>query len=155
MVSSMTDITGSKAFKPNTALKPFQALVGEWILTGSHPYLPETELHGHATIEWIQGGAFLMVRSELDHPKIPDGIEIFGSDDKAGTYHMLHFDERGVSRKYEVSITENELKWWRDDSEFSQRFTMEIHVDKLVSYGEMSRDGSDWEQDLSLTYQKL
>lgn len=151
----MTDKIGSKAVKPNPALKPFEVLVGEWQTMGSHPYMPNTELKGRATFEWIYGGAFLMVRAEIDHPKFPDGIEIFGSDDKAGTYYMLHFDERGISRKYDVSITKNQLKWWRNDSDFSQRFTMEIQKDRLVSYGEMSRDGGEWEKDLSLTYKRL
>lgn len=96
-----------------------------------------------------------MLRAEIDHPEFPDGIEIFGSDDKAGTYYMLHFDERGVSRKYDVSITENQLKWWRDDPDFSQRFTMDIQPDRLVSRGEMSRQGGSWEEDLSMTYEKL
>jgi hypothetical protein len=148
----MTDIIGAKALKPNPALKLFEPLLGEWQATGSHPYFPDAELHGRATCEWIEGGAFLLIRSEIDHPEFPDGIEIFGSDDKAGTYYMLHFDERGTSRKYDVSITENQLKWWRDDAEFSQRFTMDITKDKLVTTGEMSRNGGEWEQDLSLTY---
>jgi hypothetical protein len=151
----MTDFIGSKAIKPNPALKPFELLVGEWHTVGSHPYLHDKELHGRVVFEWIEGGAFLMMRSEIDHPKIPDGIEIFGSDDKAGTYYMLHFDERGISRKYDVSITNNQLKWWRDDSDFSQRFTMDIQKDRLVSYGEMSREGGEWEKDLSLTYNKI
>jgi hypothetical protein len=151
----MVNEIGGKAIKPNPALEPFKQLVGEWQIVGSHPYIPDTELHGRATVEWTFGGAFLLMRSELDHPEIPDGIEIFGSDDKAGTYYMLHFDERGVSRKYDVSITENQLKWWRDDPEFSQRFTMDIAKDRLVSYGEMSRAGGEWEQDLSLTYRRI
>jgi hypothetical protein len=152
---SMTDVIGSKAIKRNPALKLFELLVGEWQIVGSHPYIPDMELHGRATFEWIEGGAFLMLRLEIDHPKIPDGVEIFGSDDEAGAYFMLHFDERGISRKYDVSITKNQLKWWRDSSDFSQRFTMDIQKDRLVSYGEMSRDGGEWEKDLSLTYKKL
>jgi hypothetical protein len=148
----MPNATGSKAIKPNPAFKPFEPLVGEWQTIGSHPYLGDQELHGRAVVEWIEGGAFLRIRSEVDHPEIPDGIEIIGSDDKAGTYYMLHFDERGISRKYDVSITDSQLKWWRDDAEFSQRFTMDIRPGKLVSSGEMSRAGGEWEQDLSLTY---
>jgi hypothetical protein len=68
---------------------------------------------------------------------------------------MIYFDERGVSRKHDVSITENQLKWWREDPHFSQRYTMDISKDKLVSYGEMSRDGGEWEKDLSLAHKKL
>jgi hypothetical protein len=133
----MANRIGAKAIKPNPALEPFTQLIGTWRIVGSHPYIADTELHGRVTVEWIEGGAFLLMRSELDHPDIPDGIEIFGSDDKAETYYMLHFDERGVSRKYDVSIAENQLKWWRNDLEFSQRFTMDIEKDRLVSYGEM------------------
>jgi hypothetical protein len=145
----------NKALIPNPALKPFEVLVGEWRTVGSHPYIPGVELHGQATFEWIEGGAFLIMRTEIDHPEIPDGIEIFGSDDKAGTFHMFHFDERGISRKYDVSISETQLRWWRNDADFSQRFTMDLEKDKLASSGEMSRDGGEWEKDLSLTYQKL
>lgn len=146
---------GAKACKPNPALKLFEPLVGEWRASGTHPYLPGVELQGRAVFEWIEGGAFLMLRAELHHPEFPDGIEIFGSDDQAGTFYMLHFDERGVSRRYDVAITEKQLKWWRTDPDFSQRFTMDIATDTLQSYGEMSRRGGAWEKDLALTYKKL
>jgi hypothetical protein len=151
----MSKKIGVKALIPNPALKLFEVLIGEWQTTGTHPYLPDTELHGRATVEWIYGGAFLMLHAEIDHPEFPTGIEIIGSDDKAGTYYMLHFDERGVSRKYDVSITKNEMKWWRNDADFSQSFTMDIQSDKLVSQGEMCRNGGKWEKDLSLTYKKV
>jgi hypothetical protein len=151
----MADKIGAKALKPNPALKLFEPLVGEWETTGSHPYFPDVELHGRVSYEWIEAGAFLMVRSELDHPKFPDGIANFGSDNELQTYYMIYFDERGVSRKHDVSITENQLKWWREDPHFSQRYTMDISKDKLVSYGEMSRDGGEWEKDLSLAHKKL
>lgn len=145
---------GEGALKPNPALKLFEPLVGEWQATGTHPYLPGVELRGRAVFEWIEGGAFLRLRAEIDHPEFPDGIEIFGSDDKAGTYYMLYFDARGVSRKYDVSITKSQLKWWRDDADFSQRFTLDIQGGKLVSRGEMSRGGGPWEADLALSYER-
>jgi len=148
----MTNEVGSRAIKLNPTLKPFEALVGEWQTTGFHPYFPGVTLHGRAIFEWTCGGAFLMLRSEIDHPKFPDGIEIFGSDDQAGTYYMLHFDERGISRKFDVSVTKNQVKWRRDDPHFSQRYTLAIERGELVGKGEMSRDGAAWEGDLSLTY---
>ena len=151
----MAEHIGKRALKPNPALKFFEPLVGEWSTTGSHPYFLDAELQGRASIEWIEGGAFLLLRSEIDHPEFPDGIEIIGSDDEAGTYYLVHLDERGVSRKYDLAINGSQLKWWRDDKHFSQRFTMDISKDKLVSYGEMSRDGGEWEKDLSLTYKRL
>jgi len=143
---------GSKAIKPNPKLKPLEVLIGEWDTDGSHPYFPGKALHGRTVFEWIEGGAFLLLRSEIDNPKFPDGIEIFGSDDAAGTFYMLHFDERGVSRKYDVAIEGNQIKWWRDEPSFRQRYILKIEDDKLVGLGEMSRNGSAWEPDLSLTY---
>jgi hypothetical protein len=148
----MADKIGSGAIKRNPTLKLFEPLVGEWRTVGSHPYFPDAELNGRASFEWIEGGAFLMMRSDIDHPKFPDGIAIFGSDDEAETYYMIYFDERGISRKYDASITKNQLKWWRDSDHLSQRFTMTIEKDKLTSTGEMSQNGGDWEKDLSLIY---
>jgi hypothetical protein len=151
----MADKIGAKAIMPNPALKPFEVLVGEWKTTGTHPYFPDTPLQGRVSFEWFEGGAFLIMRSEINHPKFPDGIGIFGSDDEEGTYHMIYFDERGVSRKYDASIEDGQLKWWRDDLHLSQRFTMTLEKDKMVSRGEMSRDGGNWEKDLSQTYIRL
>lgn len=151
----MAEKIGAKACKPNLALKFFEPLIGEWQTTGSHPYFPGVELHGRSVFEWTCGGAFLMVRSELDHPEFPAGIAIFGSDDEAGAYYQLYFDERGISRKYDVAILGNQLKWWRNDAHFSQRFTMTVEKGRLVTSGEMSRDGGEWEKDLSLTYEKV
>ena len=152
----MASKTGSKALIPNPALKPLEVLIGDWQTTGSHPYLPNTTLLGHVSFEWLEGGAFLIMRSEIDNPKFPDGVEIFGSDDAAKEFFMLHFDERGTSRKYNVSMTGKQLKWWRDEPSFSQRVTITIEDDgnKMVSKGEMSRDGAAWEDDLSLTYER-
>jgi hypothetical protein len=136
----------------NPALKAFEPLVGDWRTTGSHPFMSGIELHGSVTFDWLDDGAFLRMRTHVDHPKIPDGLAVFGSDDQAGSFYMLYFDERGVSRKYDVSITDNQLVWWRDNPEFSQRFTLDIATDKLTGRGEMSREGGDWEADISLTY---
>ncbi len=148
---------GSEAFIPNPALEPFKVLVGEWQTIGFHPYLPGITLHGRTTFDWLEGGAFLIMHSEIDDPNFPSGVAIFGSDDVAKKYFMLSFDERGVSRKYDVTMTGDQLKWWRDEPSFSQRFTIVIedNSNKMVSKGEMSREGAAWEEDLALTYVQL
>jgi hypothetical protein len=96
----MVKRTKHKAAIPNPALKPFNALVGEWKTVGTHPGLPDTTLHGHTSFAWLEGGAFLIMHSEIDEPEIPSGIAIIGSDDATDEFFMLYFDERGVSRKY-------------------------------------------------------
>ncbi len=70
---------------------------------------------------------------------------------------MLYFDERTVSRKFDVNLRGNVLKWWRDDAAFSQRFVGTISEDgnAIVWKGEMSRGGSPWEDDLELTYTRV
>ena len=67
---------------------------------------------------------------------------------------MLYFDERDVSRRYEVRLREGVIEWSRNDPEFSQRFIATLSVDgrTIVAGGEMSREGGSWEPDLQLTY---
>jgi len=150
----MTNKIGQKALIANPALKPFEVLIGEWRTSGSHPYFPDITLTGRVVFEWHESGAFLIMRSEIDHPEFPDGIEIFGSDDSAKTFYMLHFDERGISRKFDVQIGNGEFMWRRDDPKFSQHYVLSVQDKgrRLESKGEMSRSGKAWEGDLSLTY---
>jgi hypothetical protein len=153
----MTTKNGSKALIPNRSLKPFKVLIGNWQTTGSHPYLPGVTLQGHTSFDWLEGGAFLIMHAEIENPKFPDGVEIYGSDDESKNFFMLHFDERGISRKYDVSMYGNQLKWWRDDPNFSQRFTLTVedNGNKMISKGEMSREGAPWEDDLTLNFERL
>src|SRR3954468_3346608 len=88
---------------PNPHLKALSILVGEWDTVGKHRLIPET-LHGHTSFEWIEGGAFLMSYSEINEPQVPSATTIFGSDDDSDTFYMLYFDERGVSRRFEMTL---------------------------------------------------
>ncbi len=99
----------------------------------------------------------MIMRSEIDEPRVPDGAAIIGSDDAAGKLFMLYFDERGVSRVYDVTMAGNQLRWWRDEPSFSQRVVITIEDDgnKMISQGEMSRNGAAWEKDLELTYTRI
>lgn len=152
----MSRSIGQEAAKPNPALQRFGALVGEWQTEGTHPHVPGTTFHGRTVFQWIEGGAFLMMRSEIDEPEIPSGLAIIGSDDTAGTFYMLYFDERGVSRKMQTTLQDGVWTWWRDDPKFSQRFTTTLTegAHAMASKGEMSKDGGAWEPDLQLTYKR-
>ncbi len=146
-----------KAAIPNPALKPFDILIGEWKVIGIHPYFPDKTFHGQTSFKWFEGGSFLIMHSEIDEVEIPNGISIFGSDDSTGEYFMLYFDERKISRKYDVSFQDNILKWWRNTPSFSQRYSWTIAKDGLtiVSKGELSKDSTTWEKDLELTFTRL
>ena len=146
----------SKANIPNPKLKPFERLVGEWSMTGTHPAVTDTTLSGHTSFAWQDGGAFLVWRSRLDDARFPDGIAIFGSDDEAETIFLSYFDERGISRKYDIALTDDGFTMQRMDPKFSQRMTFKIEAggNRIVSKGDMSRDGENWEGDLSLSYER-
>ena len=144
----------NKAAIANPALQPFSVMVGEWTTSGTHPLVPNTTLHGHSSFKWIEGGAFLLWHSEIDQEGFPAGIAIFGSDDATGEYFMIYFDERKVSRKYEVSFQDNILKWWRNTPGFSQQYTWTIIDDgnTIIGKGQLSKDGITWEKDLDVTF---
>ena len=146
-----------KASIPNPALKSFGVLVGHWNTTGTHRLVPDTILHGRTSFEWLENGAFLLTRSEIDDPRFPAGIAIIGSDDSAGECFMLYFDERGVSRKFVVTMGDNIWKTQRMAPGFSQRFTGTIAEDGNTMLGkwELSTDGSSWEKDVELIYRRV
>jgi hypothetical protein len=157
MEKKMSQNFAPEASIPNPALKPFSILIGNWNTMGTHGLLPDTILHGKTSFEWLENGAFLMLRSEINDPRIPSTIAIFGTDDSEGAYYMLTFDERGVSRKYEVSLRDNIWKWWRNAPGFFQRYegTIVDGGNMIIGKGELSKDGVSWEKDLDLTYTRV
>ena len=143
--------------KPNPALEPFRVLIGSWNASGTHGLLPDAILRGHTSFEWLENGAFLLMRSELDDPRFPRTITIFASDDAQAECYMLTFDERGVSRKYEVTLQDNIWNWWRNAPGFFQRYQGIIGDggNTIVCKGELSKDGLSWEKDLDVTYSRV
>lgn len=146
-----------KAQIPNPALNQFEKLVGEWKIAGTHPKFPSKRLHGTASFEWIEGGAFLLWHSAMDEEGFPAGTAIFGSDDATGEFFMLYFDERKVSRKYEVAVDNNSVKWWRNAPGFSQRYSWTITDDgnTIIGKGELCEDGTTWKSDLDQTFTRI
>ncbi len=126
-------IANHDASIPNLALKSFRALIGEWKTSGTHPKIPGITLHGHTSFNWMVG------------------------DNTKGEYFMLYFDERKVSRKCDVLFQGDILKWWRNGPEFSQRYTFTFtdNGNTIISKGEISENGTTWEQDLDLTYTRF
>ena len=96
------------------------------------------------------------MRSEIDDPQFPDGVAIIGSDDVAGRFAMTWFDERGISRLYQVTVGDRTVTWRRDDPLFSQSMTItaEDGGDRLVSKGRMSEKGGAWVDDLSQVFER-
>jgi len=150
----ITSQLASEARIPNPRLAAAMPFIGVWTTVGHHSMMPGVTLHGRTAFEWHEGGAFLCVRSEIEEPGIPSGIAVIGSDDEQGALTMLYFDERSVSRRYEVAMDDGVLRWWRNAPGFSQRFVLTMAPDgnTLRGVSELSKDDATWEQDLELTY---
>jgi hypothetical protein len=104
--------------------------------------------------------SFLLIRLEIHDPRFSTTIAIFDSDNSEEGYYMLTFDERDVSRKYEVTLRDNIWKWWRNAPGFFQRYEGAIvdSVDSgntIIGKGELSKDGLSWEKDLEITYRQI
>jgi hypothetical protein len=154
----MVEQIGAKSLIPNPALAPLAGLIGEWRTSGTHPMFPELVVHGRASFSWHQGGAFVIMHSQIDDdPRFPSGVAVFGSDDGAGAFTMVYFDERDVSRIYEVTVGDGWVRWSRDDPHLAQTSTLTIDPSgrRMTGEGRMSRDGGEWEGDLSLSYERV
>ncbi len=140
--------------QPNPHLQPLARYVGEWATRGSHPMMPGRDLRGHTTFAWLESGAFLLARTRIDAPEVPQGVMVFGTNDaKPDGGTILYFDARGVSRELHWTLAGNVWTWSRDDPGFAQRMTLTLSDDgrTIELRGEMARDGKPWEADLSLT----
>jgi hypothetical protein len=135
-------------------LPGWSRLIGRWTTEGAHPLLPDAEIRGHVTFEWLVGRQFVIQRSHSEHPDIPDATAIIGMTGDGLCMH--YFDRRGVYRVYSVSLHDDQWCFWRDDPGFFQRFTGVFSDDgnTITGHGEMCRDGSTWEPDLALTYRR-
>jgi hypothetical protein len=142
---------------PNPRLAAFEPLIGVWTTVGRHSMMPGITLHGQAAFEWHEGGAFLRMRSEIEEPGIPSAIAIIGSDDQADVFTMLYFDERAVSRRYEVAMDGAVLRWSRTAPGFSQRYVLTVAPDGNTMRGvsELSKDDATWDRDLELSYTRV
>lgn len=142
--------------QPTRSMKPFAILVGEWKMVGTHPALP-SEVHGHSSFSWLIQDGLLLWHFDWERDcGIPSALSVIGHDDSVQNCSMLYSDERGVSRIYQMSLEDGVWKMWRDVPGFSQRMTGMISSDgnTMTCHGELSRDGSHWEQDLDVIYMR-
>ena len=142
---------------PNPALADLALLIGEWTIEIVFPGDQSEVVRGRASYAWLEGGAFLVQRSEVDWGGPSGSVAVVGRDDAAANYSMLYYDARGVSRIYEMSFGDGVLKLWRNSPGFSQRFTGTFGDggDTISARWEKSEDGSRWEHDFDLTYTRV
>jgi hypothetical protein len=94
-------------------------------LTARHRTLDVAVVLGRgdgSRVEWIEDGAYLTVRDEVDAGEIPSGTWIVGGDDASDECTALYYDSRGVRRVYGMSLSGGQWRIWRDAPGFNQRF---------------------------------
>lgn len=113
----------------DAALDRLEPLVGRWAVEVSFqagffgPDTPAlTDRSGTTVFEWMKTKRFLVERATVDNPMAPDAIVIIGADAN-GVFVRHHYDSRGVSRTYHMSLDDGVLRMWRTEPGFSQRFS--------------------------------
>jgi len=140
----------------NPALKPLRPLVGAW--RSEIRWSKETHrlvggpavVRGRVTFESLEDGHFLIQR-------MGDAARwIIGRDDTSKRYGVLYADARGVSRVYEMSLSNGVWRMWREAHRFHQRFTGRFSRDRRTVKASWKRsvDGTKWQRDFDVTYTK-
>jgi hypothetical protein len=139
--------------------------VGTWdILTLWHG---QTLRGAWASIDWIEDGAFLRIRSDADadselaqawgeHTPFP-ATAIVGSDDLTGTYSYAYADGRDVHRVYQMTLDDREWRTWGvAGPEFHQRSFGVFSEDgeRIDLRYEHSKDGESWDLDFEVVYSR-
>jgi hypothetical protein len=154
------------------ALARLDALAGEWIMTVRFPGQPAASgavADGSAAsgpvarswFEWTLDRQFLVQRTEVPVPGVPDSLAIIAADTDTGGYRQHYFDARGVARLYAMSLADGVWTLTRQSPDFTpldfwQRFTATISADGDTISGawEKCLDGTNWEHDFDLTYRR-
>lgn len=125
-------------------------ILGTWTTSMKHVQLSDP-ITGRQVFERVLDGAFVMQRASADLPDVPHGIALF--EDTAVHY----FDSRGVTRLFDLELTEDSWSMIRRDPDFWQRSTTRfVGSDVMEAVGENSHDGGvTWEHDFTMRYTRL
>ena len=135
------------------ALEPFDALVGTWDTEATHPLI-DAVVPGSITFEWLEGGHYLIQRSQNDHELFPDAITVIGAPEEGAGLVMEYFDSRGVRRTYGISLEDDMLRIWRDAPGFDQRYSAKLADDTFEGQYQLAESPGDWKDDLKVTYRR-
>ena len=133
--------------------KKLALLVGRWHVKVLFPGKPP--LRGNAAGTWLATNALLALRIHVRGGP-PKSVSILGADDSNDSLCMLYTDERGVTRRYEMTLTPRVWTLKRKAPGFSQRFLGRFDARRRTIEGawETSADGRRWFHDFHMTYTK-
>jgi len=151
------------------ALARLGVFIGDWVLEvrfpGSQPTPSSAGEEGpevRSRFEWALDRQFLLQRTEVPVPGVPDSLTIVSSNPETGAYTQHYYDSRGVVRLYAMTLADAVWTLTRESSDFSpldfrQRFTGTFSDDGNTITGawEKNFDGTNWEHDFVLIYRRV
>ena len=143
----------------NPALGALVELGGDWNMELSNAsFLPNPAdiVKGRMSFQWSEHGAFLVIRMG-DPPDAPWAIWLISRDESRPDYQVFYYDDRQVSRIYEMSLNNDQWKIWRESPGFWQRYEGKISNDRnmITAQWEKSTDGLHWEHDFDVRYTRV
>ena len=153
-------MTQTSSHQHNPVLKHLEVVVGDWemkLSNASFLHSPSDTAKGHVSFEWVQDGAFLVMRMGDKSPGPPNAMWLISRDESTPDYTVLYYDARSVSRVYKMSFSESVWKMWRAAPGFWQRYegTLSNNGTTITAHWEKSSDGTKWEHDFDVIYTKL
>jgi hypothetical protein len=119
----------------------------------------EGDIGARSSFEWILDGAFLLQRSEVDHPDAPNGHALIAAKSDGDGYTQHYFDSRGVVRLYDMTFDGRTWTLTRESADFSpldfeQRYVGTFTDDGSAIRGEwqIKHPGEDWKKDFVMNY---
>jgi len=100
---------GTLPTAPNPALRTLDPLVGTWRISGD-------QFNGTTTYEWMDGGFYLVQRSEADHNgRRFTAVEYIGHDPDTDTLRSVMLDSAGSKFAYTWQLDGDQLTIWFGD----------------------------------------
>ena len=132
--------------------------VGQWTMTARFPDdVPTDGAAARSVFEWILDGKYLVQRTEISVPGVPDSMSVIAAD--GGSYTQHYYDSRGVTRLYAMTFADRVWTLTREAPDFSpldfrQRFvgTFNADGDRIDGAWETGAPGGGWKLDFEVTY---
>lgn len=106
---------------PDPALRRLDPLVGTWEMRGRTLDTQEDNFFGWVTIEWLEGGHFLVQRGEIDFMGVKaHSLEIVGYDPATGTFPSTVFSSMdGAPARYWWDIQGDTVTHWTEGAKYT------------------------------------
>ena len=143
-----------------SALERLEVFVGRWALEARFEHMPDVGITGSAELQWILGGAFLSMTSQVSHPQAPSTYSIIAPSSAPNEYTQHFFDSRGVVRTYAMTFDGTTWTLTREQADFTALDFKQRFVGTLEDGGNTIRgrwdidNGAGYVRDFDLMFRR-